>query len=141
MSEAKRYDERFTVWSSLHGNHFTGIVSAHLLNPGTGRTFCGKQRGRMTTRYTRFYPDRDCKRCLQAVIALDKRAALSKAPAGKREAEMTEAQRKRIILDYAVMYTSLRRIAAYQTPEWQRILAVEQARLAELRRGMKEGSE
>ena len=54
---------------------------------------------------------------------------------------MTEAQRKRISLDYAVMYTFLRRIAAYQTPEWQRILAVEQARLAELRRGMKEGSE
>ena len=30
---------------------------------------------------------------------------------------MTEAQRKRISLGYAVMYTFLRRIAAYQTPD------------------------
>lgn len=30
---------------------------------------------------------------------------------------MTEAQRKRISLDYAVMYTFLRRIAAYEPPE------------------------
>jgi hypothetical protein len=30
---------------------------------------------------------------------------------------MTEAQRKRISIDYAVMYTFPRRIAAYQTPE------------------------
>ena len=41
----------------------------------------------------------------------------SRFAAGKREAEMTEAQRKRISLDYAVMYTFLRRIAAYQTPD------------------------
>jgi len=33
------------------------------------------------------------------------------------EMRMTEAQKKRIALDYAVMYTFLRRIAAYHTPE------------------------
>lgn len=64
---------KFEVWSSVKGSHIYGEVRSHLVNPGTGRTFCGKPKGRMTTRFTHFNPKEDCQRCTQAVDALLRR--------------------------------------------------------------------
>ena len=58
----------------------------------------------------------------------------------QREREIAEVQEE---IEYVSSFAWLpsRSGKREEHPVWQRILAVEQARLAELRRGMKEGSE
>jgi hypothetical protein len=51
------------VWSSINGDLYYGTVVSHLVLKGTDHTLCGRPKGRMTTRYTTFNPERDCKLC------------------------------------------------------------------------------
>ena len=71
---------------------------------------------------------------------LNKRWSAARAFTEEREREIAEVEEE---IEYVSSFAWLpsRSGKREEHPVWQRILAVEQARLAELRRGMKEGSE